>query len=249
MAIPIIVDGMYLGAIMAGQVRLPENDKNTELERILVSPMKNMLNESDMQEAYREIPVMPIERIRIAATMLHDLCKYIVGEAISKNLIMEIYGRNGKGKSYRNGETTSNYPTENIEKVRRAMGRAITDAYVKATSEDKYICKNPTIRPAFEHIYKNKNDNISQKQMADICHISTSHFSRLFSKETGESFSSFLARLKVEWAKQLLEKTDLSITLISDELGFSEPSYFIKTFKKFEKTTPAVYRKYFREMR
>ena len=83
--------------------------------------------------------------------------------------------------------------------------------------------------------------------MAQLCHISTSHFSRLFAKEVGEGFSSFVSRLKVEWSKQLLEKTDLPVTQISDELGFSEPGYYIKTFKKFEKVTPATYRKYYAE--
>lgn len=52
----------------------------------------------------------------------------------------------------------------------------------------------------------------------------------------------FIPRLKMEWAKQLLETTDLSISQISNDLGFSEPSYFIITFKKFERITPARYR-------
>jgi YesN/AraC family two-component response regulator len=53
--------------------------------------------------------------------------------------------------------------------------------------------------------------------------------------------------LKIKWAKKLLEATDMPISQISDELGFNESGYFIKTFKKYEDITPAVYRKYMQE--
>ncbi|MGY5607458.1 helix-turn-helix domain-containing protein [Paenibacillus sp. ALE3] len=82
--------------------------------------------------------------------------------------------------------------------------------------------------------------------MADLCHISPSYVSRLFAKETGENFSSYLSRLNMKWAKQLLEATDIPVSQISSELGFNEPEYFIKIFKKYEGTTPAVYRKYYK---
>ncbi|MNE45002.1 HTH-type transcriptional regulator YesS [compost metagenome] len=81
--------------------------------------------------------------------------------------------------------------------------------------------------------------------MAKLCHISTSYFSRIFIKETGENFSVFTPRLKIEWAKQLLETTDEPINQISDQLGFCDAGYFIKTFKKFENLTPAVYRSWY----
>lgn len=78
-----------------------------------------------------------------------------------------------------------------------------------------------------------------------------SHQPQLFQpdlhQETGENFSTFAPRLKIEWAKQLLEATDQPVNLISDVLGFCDAGYFIKTFKKFEHLTPAVYRSRLRE--
>ncbi|MNP74874.1 HTH-type transcriptional regulator YesS [compost metagenome] len=86
--------------------------------------------------------------------------------------------------------------------------------------------------------------------MADLarqCHISSSYFSRIFTKETGENFSTFAPRLKIEWAKQLLKATEQPVNRISDALGFCDAGYFIKTFKKFEHLTPAVYRNRYRD--
>lgn len=80
--------------------------------------------------------------------------------------------------------------------------------------------------------------------MAKVCHISQSYFSRLFSKEMGQSFSNYISKLKIKWAKDILEESDMSISQISDELGFNEPGYFIKIFKKYERVTPSLYRKY-----
>ncbi|TVX86841.1 PocR ligand-binding domain-containing protein [Paenibacillus agilis] len=107
----------------------------------------------------------------------------------------------------------------------------------------KKTAASSILQPAFDYMYTHRSVTIKLTDMADLCHVSPSYFSRLFTKETGESFSTFVPRLKMECAKQMLESTDSAISQISNELGFSEPSYFIKTFKKFEKCTPAVYRK------
>ena len=85
--------------------------------------------------------------------------------------------------------------------------------------------------------------------MARLCHLSPSYFSRLWADETKESFSQYIVRLKIEWAKRLLEDTEQSVTEVSENLGFSSPGYFIKTFKKSERITPLLYRKYCRNVK
>ena len=127
------------------------------------------------------------------------------------------------------------------------MTNVVADAYLKRTAGEAEMCSNPVLKPAFTYIFEHKSETISLKVMADLCHISPSYFSRLFAKETGENFSSYLAQMKIKWAKQLLEVTDIPVSQISDELGFNDPGYFIKTFKKYEQITPSLYRKYYKE--
>ncbi|MCL2380217.1 MAG: PocR ligand-binding domain-containing protein [Treponema sp.] len=245
LAIPITIDDKYIGAIMAEQIRLPENEEHAALEQILVSPATGFFPNEELRRMYEAIPVLPYKEIERVAGMLRDLCYYIVEESMNKNLLLEMYERMLPLKEGAPIPLSDGYSLESIEHLKKELGNAVTNAYVKVPHNDQFPYKNPVLEPAFSYIYRNKGENISQEKMADLCNISASYFSRLFVKETGETFPKFIARQKVEWSKQLLVKTDLPISLISDELGFSDPGYFIKTFKKHESITPAVYRKYY----
>ncbi|MCD8337171.1 MAG: helix-turn-helix transcriptional regulator [Lachnospiraceae bacterium] len=60
--------------------------------------------------------------------------------------------------------------------------------------------------------------------------------------EAGENFIEYLTRVRVEKAKELLEKPDLSIKAISSLCGYSDPNYFSRLFKKQTDMTPREYR-------
>lgn len=64
------------------------------------------------------------------------------------------------------------------------MTNAIADAYLKNSPSDN-ACTSPALQPAFEYIHSHKSEQVTLKHMADLCHLSPSYFSRLFSKETG----------------------------------------------------------------
>lgn len=244
-AIPIIVDDKYIGVVMAGQIKLNDKSEEDKLERILYSPSDKLFNTPNLQKLYEDIPIISLEQLDTSVQMLFDLCNYVVEEAMNKNLVLDMYERtmtNKSGDMIPNGHSISA-----VENIRRNLGEAVTSAYIKTSSHENSNCNNHTLQPAFEYIKQHKSEMLSQKRAAELCHISSGHFSRLFVKETGEHYSNYYAQQKVEWSKQLLEKTDLSINQISDELGFSEPGYFIKTFRKYEGITPAAYRKYVAE--
>ena len=79
-------------------------------------------------------------------------------------------------------------------------------------------------------------------QMAELCHLSGSYFSKLFLRETGENYTDFVKRQKIIWAKELLRGTGKSVNEISEELGFMDSSYFIRVFKQLEGVTPLAFR-------
>jgi len=244
LAIPISIQGQYIGAVMAGQIRLADHEDSSQLERIFISPITTTFESEAVKQMYEEIPILSYNQVETIAQMLFDLCAYIVEEAVNKNLVLDMYERLSPLKETSTASYLSDYPVGSVESLKKDLGNMVVSAYVKTADNQTLTCKNSVLKPAFDYIAENKVERITQKDMATLCHISVSHFSRLFVKETGESFSNFLSLQKVEWSKQLLEKTDLSINQISDELGFSDPGYYIKVFKKHERITPAIYRKY-----
>ena len=78
------------------------------------------------------------------------------------------------------------------------------------------------------------------KDMAELCHLSPSYFSRLFSRELGETFVNYVNRGKIERAKKLLRESNLSVSQIAADAGYIDTSHFIQLFKRFEGVTPTI---------
>lgn len=249
-AIPIIVDDKYIGAIMAGQIKLINKDNESSLEQILNIPSKciSVENSKELKEYYSKIPSLSYSEVENIAAMLLQLCNYIVEEALNKNLVVEMYGQEFQSKkSLEISSTLSTYKTENIENFKKELSNALINTQIKEFPTKKEISSNSILKPAFSYIFEHKSENVSLKKLSDLCHISSSYFSRIFRKEMGQTYSTYITLLKIEWAKQLLESTDITVSQISYDLGFSESGYFIKIFKKHEGVTPFLYRKYFKD--
>ncbi len=101
---------------------------------------------------------------------------------------------------------------------------------------------NPEIRKAIVYL-TNNYATVSEKELADICHLSYNHFSYLFKKSVGKSYKDYLLDTKLREAEKLLLTTEKSITDIAQELNFSSSSHFITQFKKKKGSSPAKFRK------
>ncbi|MCR8846408.1 PocR ligand-binding domain-containing protein [Paenibacillus sp. SC116] len=271
-AIPIIVHNQYIGAIMAGQVLLKDDAVQLE-QIVTRPPSKETDEKfRSLEQDYAALPVLTYDEITTISDMLYHLCNYMVEEAIDKNAVIESYRQalaankpigmktaasllhmNEDATGTAHGENTI-HPIDEVGVERAAIEGSEAVAHRIDDLADHSVhggkspshhkpCSNSMLQPAFDYMAAHRSTTIKLTEMADLCHLSPSYFSRMFTKETGESFSVFVPRQKMKWAKSMLETTDLSISQISNELGFSEPSYFIKTFKKFEQITPAAYRK------
>lgn len=99
------------------------------------------------------------------------------------------------------------------------------------------------IQEAVLYVRTHFRDNISAEAVAKTVHLSPNYFSEYFKKQTGEKFSLFVLRLRVDFAANLLKITDLSVKEIAFESGFNSAAYFSNTFKEFYGISPDRYRK------
>ena len=72
--------------------------------------------------------------------------------------------------------------------------------------------------------------------------VSPAYFSALFKKETGMSFVTYLTKIRMEQALNLLNSTDEKSYIIAGMVGYDEPNYFSYVFKKYYGVSPSKYR-------
>jgi two-component system response regulator YesN len=99
------------------------------------------------------------------------------------------------------------------------------------------------VRQAIRYMMDNLNGKLTVADIALSVHISPSHLSHLFKKETGSAPIDYLTGLRLERAKELLSSLDLSISEIAEKCGYEDPSHFSKVFKKAQGIPPSVFRK------
>ena len=109
--------------------------------------------------------------------------------------------------------------------------------------EKKNMRFSPCIARVVAHIEKNYAQDISLKTMAYELNINAAYLGQLFKSETGQLFSAFLNKTRIENAKKMLLKTDMTLSEISQQCGYTNISYFYNIFKKYTGQTPSQYRK------
>lgn len=111
---------------------------------------------------------------------------------------------------------------------------------IKSKGENDY---EDNIQLVKDYICENLNENITVKKLADYVHMSTSHFSRVFKQQTGFSPYDYVLISRLNKAKYLLQKTDMTVASIAYEIGFNSESNFIYFFTENEGISPGKFRK------
>lgn len=230
LAVPIIVDNKYIGAIIAGQVRLTDVPNHFKLEQIIPTTVDHTLalNMSSYQDAYNEIPTMKYEDFMRYANLIKSVSNYIVKESIKHIRLINSSSKVQSAVTI-TGENDLSLPSTASQPV-------ITH---KSPDRDADL---DVINPILEYIKSHPNVFISSGEAARICNITPSYFSKIFKRVMKIGYTEYVTDLKIKWAKEFLTLSNRSIEQISETLGFTNASYFIKTFKKHEKLTPSAYR-------
>lgn len=98
------------------------------------------------------------------------------------------------------------------------------------------------IKQAQRLIERNYNKSILLRDIAREIFLSPKYLSRIFKEKTGRSFNKYKIAFRIQAAKQLLKKTELTISQIAYKVGYQNPESFMKIFKKFTGVVPSQYR-------
>jgi len=141
------------------------------------------------------------------------------------------------------------YSTTNLEYANLSLWQLLNSFLYESYfySEAKKNSENNTVEAAIDYMKKHLEISLKINEVADHFNYSASHFFTLFKKRTGYSPIHYFNYLKVQKACQYLSFTSMSIKEISYALGFNDPLYFSRLFKKLMSASPLQYRAEYRQ--
>lgn len=110
-------------------------------------------------------------------------------------------------------------------------------------SEEEIIIGDYGISEIVQEIQNNYTKDISLQQLAEKYGISSGYLSALLKKELGVSFSKYITSKRMQFARELLKDSRLSIDSVAQQTGYHDYFYFTKVFKETHGISPSKYRK------
>lgn len=128
--------------------------------------------------------------------------------------------------------------------LRRVLGMLVQYYQTTDSSYSTHKVTNRLkLQPVLNHINQHFRENILLEKVSSIIHMSESRFRHFFKEVTYIGFKEYIAYLRINEAKKLLVSTEMNISDLIHEIGYSNTYQFYKLFYKYVSMTPAEYRR------
>lgn len=124
---------------------------------------------------------------------------------------------------------------EDLLRYLQTVRSCISDKLKSLSNNPKYRLVKDAKTYIQEHIY----ERLTLAEVAGAIGISQNYLSSLFRLYNGSGFSEYVAESKIQLAKEMLAKGNMKIYQISEKLGFDNPQYFSKVYKKYTGYSPS----------
>ena len=119
-------------------------------------------------------------------------------------------------------------------------------SYASPAEKEKSNYDFSKIAQVCKYIDNHYSSDITLKKLADYMYVSENTVHRWFIQHFNESYISYLTKLRLNHACQLLTTTLQPISLIAENVGYTNRSNFNRSFKKYKGMSPSLYRKQFK---
>ncbi|WP_181438628.1 response regulator transcription factor [Paenibacillus sambharensis] len=116
---------------------------------------------------------------------------------------------------------------ERLEPLADKLGSADSDQLVKKMTD---------------LIQRNYGENLKLEQLAEVFNYNSAYLGKLFKNFTGEYFNTYLDKVRIEKAKELLDQ-GLKVYAVAERVGYTNVDYFHSKFKKYVGLSPSAYKK------
>ncbi|SEM53193.1 response regulator [Paenibacillus sp. OV219] len=245
----------YLEAMMAMQQAWYENgDKAIQDAEHLVNHETEMLSIEQLRHLDKEFrPALQLldatkgqealikwmEKVGASMTpwdSLYSSCAAVIGFILSE--------RGGIPQV----EVEQEHEAMNLEPKRFTTWKAFKTFFLEMTEQQLYLSKKTrqgsrAIEVIRSYIQQHFTEDLDLSRLAEIVYLTPSYLSKLFKLECGETITDYIISFRMEKAKMMLQtEVDLKTYQIGEQVGYPDPAYFNKLFKKVVSVTPKEYR-------
>lgn len=217
--------------------------EQAELLKVDKSAVENYLRsgaKNEFDEFFR-IYLGPLGETALKSTLIRNYIFVDVVLAVAK-LINDLGGDVDKVLPELNSIEVTMANIKTIEQLREQAYKILSSALTYRDSQPKGQYKK-LIRESKEYIASQFTDpELSLNVVAANANLSASHFSVVFSQETGQTFKEYLTELRINKARELLRMTSLRSADIAYQVGYNDPHYFSSVFKKHTGFSPIEFR-------
>ncbi|GMK42604.1 hypothetical protein PCCS19_56640 [Paenibacillus sp. CCS19] len=125
----------------------------------------------------------------------------------------------------------------------RAESALLLDRMRQSLAEHQDHISPDTIQRIKQFIMDNSHKDISLDTIGKRVGLSPFYISKMFKEQLGVNYIDFLTECRIEKAKRLMGNPEWSLKKITYEVGYHDPNYFSKVFKKMCDVSPTEYRK------
>jgi two-component system response regulator YesN len=122
-----------------------------------------------------------------------------------------------------------------------AYARNRFEYLLKSTKASTVTNLSGVVKMAIQYMYEHYNENISLNDISKLVGVSVQYFSKLFKEEMGCNYVDWLNTLRIKRAKELINTSHLSIKEVGFKVGYNDPNYFSRIFKRYEGIAPTEY--------
>jgi AraC-like DNA-binding protein len=178
-----------------------------------------------------------------ANAVRHDVIKMIYGGPVHTPMDLQYISNNTRVQGYIGGSTFDRTPSEKAieERTRqfKTAGRYESDELLQKMLTG--IDRRDYVGFVKEYVAANYMNGISFSDLARAAHVSRSHLSMLFKKETGITFPAYLIKFRVHKACAIFERENIPSYRVAQLVGYNDYAHFSKTFKKIVGLSPTEF--------
>ncbi|OAB32967.1 response regulator transcription factor [Paenibacillus glacialis] len=130
---------------------------------------------------------------------------------------------------------------ETTDDIKRWLGGLFT-VFIESIAAYKNVRYKNIVSVAIKYIHEHYSEEIRLEDISAQVFVTPNYFSRIFKEETGQHFTEWLNKYRVEKAKVLLKDASAKIYEVAERVGYNDYKYFTHIFKKVTGLTPKEYR-------